>query len=201
MNGTISTPYRAPAVVATASAEPNHHDDNASNNEDNHPANHPHRHHHQWCESTWLHHFQYTRLKIGKFVNNSKVQLFIVVLIAINALMMGVATFDFVKNDPDKLDAFEITDRVFLWIFTFELAAQFIYHGWRLFQDGWLVFDLVIIVTSWSAGEAQIVRAFRIFRALRLITRIAVMQNLILGELRCFMYSLLELRFRGTIFP
>jgi len=146
---------------------------------------HPHHHHVNRCyqeNPTWLHHYQYARLQIGNFVNHPHVQLFIVTLIAINALMMGIATFDIVKDNPDTQEAFEITDRVFLVIFTIELCMQFFFHGWRLLQDGWLIFDLIIIVTSWAFAELQIVRAFRIFRALRLITRIAVMQNLILGE-------------------
>jgi hypothetical protein len=45
-----------------------------------------------------------------------------------------------------------------------------------------LVFDLVIIVTSWTFSQVQIIRAFRIFRALRLITRVKVMKNLVLGK-------------------
>lgn len=53
-----------------------------------------------------------------------------------------------------------------------------------LLQDGWLIFDTIIVVSSWSMEEVQIVRAFRIFRALRLITRIQVMQNLILGAFK-----------------
>jgi hypothetical protein len=70
---------------------------------------------------------------------------------------------------------------IFLSIFTVELGLQFIYYGWRLFFDGWLVFDLVIIVLSWALQGGQIARAFRIFRALRLITRIAVLRNLVIG--------------------
>ena len=56
---------------------------------------------------------------------------------------------------------------------------QFIYHGFRLFLDGWLVFDFIIILLSWAFASAQIIRAFRIFRALRLITRVEVMRNLV----------------------
>ena len=163
-------------------------DDNDDNNDPHHPATDAHPRQHsspQGCGGTGVHHLHYARRQVGAFVNHPTVQLFIVVLISINALMMGVATFEFVKNDPDMANAFEITDQVFLIIFTVELCAQFIFHGWRLFQDGWLVFDTIIIVTSWSSGEAQIIRAFRIFRALRLITRIAVMQNLVLGEENC----------------
>ena len=155
-------------------------DDNDDDGDEDHTAHRtPNRAAHR---GPCIDNVQYARLKVGESVNNANVQLFIVALITTNALMMGVATFDFVKNDPSVSNAFEITDQVFLIVFTVELCAQFIFHGWRLFQDGWLIFDTIIIVTSWSAGEAQIIRAFRIFRALRLITRVHVMQNLILGK-------------------
>jgi uncharacterized membrane protein YphA (DoxX/SURF4 family) len=125
--------------------------------------------------------FQAFRYLSGTFVNSEKVQLFIVSLIAINALMMGIATFDFVREDPSVNNAFEIVDQIFLIIFTIELAMQFAYHGWRLLLDGWLCFDLIVIAMSWSFSSVQIIRAFRIFRALRLITRIKVMKNLVLA--------------------
>lgn len=108
-------------------------------------------------------------------------QFFIVILIAVNAIMMGVGTFDFVTDNPEVDEAFETTDKVFLIIFTIELCMQFVFHGWRLLLDGWLVFDLVVIAMSWSFSQVQIIRAFRIFRALRLITRIEVMKNLVLA--------------------
>jgi hypothetical protein len=126
--------------------------------------------------------FQHFRYYCGMIVNAKRVQLFIVMLIAINAIMMGIGTFDFVTENPTVDHAFEEVDRVFLIIFTIELAMQAFYHGWKLLLDGWLVFDLVIIVTSWSFAQVQIIRAFRIFRALRLITRVKVMKNLVLGK-------------------
>jgi uncharacterized membrane protein YphA (DoxX/SURF4 family) len=122
------------------------------------------------------------RRKCGEAVNHPRVQVSIVALIAINALMMGIGTFGFIKDYPDRERAFELTDRVFLTIFTVELFVQFLYRGPMLVTDGWLVFDLVIIVTSWAFAELQIIRAFRIFRALRLVTRVQVMQNLVIGK-------------------
>lgn len=126
--------------------------------------------------------FNQFRYRCGSIVNNEHVQLVIVMLIAVNAIMMGVATFDFVTENPQVDQAFEVTDQVFLIIFTIELSLQFIFHGWRLLLDGWLVFDLIVIAMSWTFAEVQIIRAFRIFRALRLITRIEVMKNLVLGK-------------------
>jgi Ion transport protein len=128
-------------------------------------------------ESQW----QQLRLKCGELVNHTHTQFLIVALIAVNALMMGISTFSFVKDDPGNSRAFDITDNLFLVIFTVELAMQFVFRGWKLITDGWLVFDLIVIVTSWGFSELQIIRAFRIFRALRLITRIQVMQNLVVG--------------------
>jgi hypothetical protein len=135
-----------------------------------------------WYRETrdWVNNMRY---RCGMIVNNKHVQTLIVVMISINAIMMGLATFDFVKKDPVLSHRFEVVDQVFLIIFTVELGMQFIYHGFRLLLDGWLVFDLVIILVSWSFSQIQIVRAFRIFRALRLVTRIKIMKNLILGTL------------------
>lgn len=115
----------------------------------------------------------------GKIVNNTRVQFAIISLIAVNAIMLGIATFPFVKDNPDIRHKFEVTDKVFLVLFTVELGMQFIYNGIHLFLDGWLIFDFIIIVSSWAFEEIQIVRAFRIFRAFRLITRVQVLQNLV----------------------
>jgi hypothetical protein len=123
------------------------------------------------------------RFNCGMLVNNGHVQFFIILLICINGIMMGIGTFAFVKENERTEKIFDYVDQTFLCIFTAELGFQFIYHGWRLILDGWLCFDLIIIVTSWSFSSVQIIRAFRIFRALRLVTRIKIMKNLILGKL------------------
>lgn len=119
------------------------------------------------------------RLTCGKTINNEYVQLGMIGLIILNAVFMGVATFDFVSNSPAIGEKFKKIDTAFLSVFTIELSMQFIYYGWRLVQDAWLVFDLVIISLSWGLEGLQIIRAFRIFRAFRLITRIKVLRDLV----------------------
>mmetsp|Transcript_781 Transcript_781/g.1226 ORF Transcript_781/g.1226 Transcript_781/m.1226 type:complete len:562 (+) Transcript_781:2-1687(+) len=121
------------------------------------------------------------RLFAGKVVNDERMQLFIVILIAINAIMLGLGTFKFVQDDETTLAIFEGIDKFFLVLFTVELGLQFLYRGWTLIKDAWLLFDLFIITLSWVFSNVQIIRAFRIFRALRLVTRIKVMKNLILA--------------------
>mmetsp|Transcript_4257 Transcript_4257/g.9637 ORF Transcript_4257/g.9637 Transcript_4257/m.9637 type:complete len:404 (-) Transcript_4257:239-1450(-) len=119
------------------------------------------------------------RRRCGAVVNDNRCQIFIVLLIVINAIMMGIGTFDFVTDNPHLNEAFEKVDQAFLIIFTVELGMQFIYRGLNLFRDGWLVFDFVIIVFSWAFASIQIIRAFRIFRAFRLVTRIETLRKLV----------------------
>ena len=85
---------------------------------------------------------------------------------------MGIATFDFISTNQTLYTIFESIDRLFLIIFTIELCMQFVYLGFiQLFHDGWLVFDFVIIILSWMSESMQVVRAFRILRASRIIMR------------------------------
>jgi len=124
---------------------------------------------------------QLKRYRAGLIVYDKYVQKLVVLLIALNAIVMGIDTFQFVHHNPGVANAFDKIDMAFLIVFTIELGMQFIFHGVNLLRDGWLVFDLVVITTSWAVTELWIVRAFRIFRAFRLITHIKLMKNLIMG--------------------
>lgn len=126
-----------------------------------------------------LRHTSAFRRKCGATVNHPWTQVFIVLLIVVNAIMIGIGTFDFVTENVRIDDIFQKVDRAFLIIFTIELVMQFVYRGLHLFTDGWLVFDFIIIVMSWAFESVQIIRAFRIFRALRLVTRIETLRDLV----------------------
>jgi Ion transport protein len=117
----------------------------------------------------------------GRIVNDPKVELFIILLIVVNAIVMGVETCTFVTDSPSVTQAFEVADKAFLIVFTIESALQFIYHGIHLFSDGWLLFDFIVVVLSWSLESLQVVRAFRIFRCIRLIARLEVLKNLVIS--------------------
>jgi Ion transport protein len=115
----------------------------------------------------------------GTVVNHPRVQLAMVALISLNAVLMGVATFDFVTENQSVAEIFEVVDQTFLIIFTIELGLHLIHLGLKLFLDGWLVFDFTVILLSWSFATMQVIRAFRILRSLRLLTRVKVLKNLI----------------------
>jgi hypothetical protein len=83
--------------------------------------------------------FNKLRYKCGAIVNNEDVQFFVVLLIFVNAVTMGIATFDFITENPARDQAFERVDMAFLIIFTIELAMQFIFimGGGYSWMDGW----------------------------------------------------------------
>jgi hypothetical protein len=107
------------------------------------------------------------RLFCGAIVNHPWVQQFIIFLTVVNAVMLGVATYDFVKESSTLNLAFETTDMIILIIFTVELVMQLLFHGHTFIKDGWLVFDFVIVIVSWSAASLQ---ALRIVRVLKLVS-------------------------------
>lgn len=122
---------------------------------------------------------KHVRQPIGSVLSSVNFQVFIVWLIVINSITMGIETFDFVALNPTLNYAFGLSDQIFLGIFTVELFFQFIFHGFHLFLDGWLLFDAGIVILSWSLQSMQVVRSFRIFRAFRLITRLKILKNLV----------------------
>ena len=120
--------------------------------------------------------------RIRQLLNPQPFNNFILLLIIINAIMMGVATFPFVKNNNDIQHIFELVDYILLIIFTLECSMQLIHHGPRNFcNDGFRIFDLLIVILSWAMEGTQVIRAFRIFRASRLIARSTTMRNLVLA--------------------
>jgi len=115
----------------------------------------------------------------GKIVNDERFQVFIVFLIILNAALMGIGTYDFVEDNPKVQHAFDTADLAFLIVFTIESGLQLLYHGYMLFYDGWLVFDLFVVLLSWSLDSVQIFRAIRVFRAFRLVARLDVLKELV----------------------
>lgn len=115
----------------------------------------------------------------GAVVNHSLVQAAALICIVLNAFMMGIATFPFVYSNPSLSKAFEKSDLIFLTIFSVESGMQLIYHGIYLFLDGWLAFDLLLVMFSWAFSPFTILRSFRIVRVLRLLNRVQNIRDLV----------------------
>jgi hypothetical protein len=70
-----------------------------------------------------------SRLFVGKIVNHEYVQISIIVLILINALMMGIGTMTWVTENTKINNVFTKIDRGCLVIFTIEVSMQLYYLG------------------------------------------------------------------------
>jgi hypothetical protein len=66
--------------------------------------------------------YHHGKTNLGKFLQ--LIDPFIIVLIAVNALMMGIGTFDFVEDNQKVNDTFELVDQIFLIIFTIEVTLN-----------------------------------------------------------------------------
>jgi hypothetical protein len=115
----------------------------------------------------------------GQFINYIPVQNFILLLIMINGIIMGIATFDFISKDDDKKKLLESIDLGFLIIFTIESGLQIFHEGKKIIHDGWTLFDVIVILTCWLGNKLSVLRTLRSFRSVRVFRRIPDLRILI----------------------
>lgn len=133
-------------------------------------------------ESTATERISWIQQKCGEIVDDERTQLFILILISLNSIMYGAETYPEVKASPVAVKGFETVDMIILVIFTIESLLQIAFNGFRrFFKDGWLVFDLIIVMISWLSVEIDDLRAFRVFRAFKLVTRVSSLRKVVVA--------------------
>jgi voltage-gated sodium channel len=102
-------------------------------------------------------------------------------LIIVNAIVMGVMTFDFVTTNPVLSTQFETCDLAILIVFTIDFILQLIYLGWMLLTDNWCVFDGVLVISSWAfmGTSVKALRTLRIVRIFALISRLESLRTVL----------------------
>ena len=112
------------------------------------------------------------RKKVGNFIDNDRTQLAIVILILLNALFMGLETFQQWREAMGMLVI--ILDHFFVLIFLLEVLLKIFAHGFSFFSSGWNIFDFAIVLSSLIPGNGVLscLRVLRIFRTARLFARI-----------------------------
>ena len=104
---------------------------------------------------------------------------FITAVIIINAFTLGLET------SPNIISKYglilSLVDKIALTIFTLELMGKLLVYRFNFFKDGWNVFDFIIVVISLipASGPFSVLRAFRIFRTLRLLSIVPSMRRII----------------------
>ena len=121
--------------------------------------------------------------KIQRFIEGAWFQNSIIVLIVINAIILGLETSDFVMESYGT--ALKIIDAIILNIFVLELALRLYVHRLRFFTKPWSIFDLIVVgVALVPTSEAfAALRALRVLRVLRLISAVPAMRKVIEGLL------------------
>jgi voltage-gated sodium channel len=110
------------------------------------------------------------RQALGAWVEAPPVQNFIIVLIVINAVILGLETSPAVMAyaGPTLL----ALDKLILAVFVVEIAIKLFAQGASFFRRGWNVFDFLVVGIALvpASGPLAILRALRILRVLRLLS-------------------------------
>jgi voltage-gated sodium channel len=110
----------------------------------------------------------FTNLK--KFVEAPWFNRIVMVLIVINAMILGMETYTpIMKEFGTKLKAI---DHFILWIFVVELILRLAAYRLSFFRDPWSIFDTAVVAIAFiPSNEAfAVLRAMRVLRVLRLIS-------------------------------
>lgn len=114
-----------------------------------------------------------------RVAESSRFQLFIFGVILVNAVVLGLETYDTIERDAGQ--ALEIVNDVCLGIFVVEIAIRIAAHGRRpqdYFKSGWNVFDFVVIGGALLPGLRENATALRLLRLLRIVRVISIFPDL-----------------------
>ncbi len=162
------------------------------------------------------------RGRLRAMIEDPRFQWVITVLIAINAVTLGLETSTFAMIHAGWVIA--VLDKVILGVFVLEIALKMIAWSGQLlqtvsfFRRGWNVFDFVIVGIALlpSAGALSVLRALRILRALRLVSIVPAMRKVVqalltsipgvssimmLMVLVFYIFAVIATRLYGTAFP
>ena len=133
---------------------------------------------------TTIQHSAPWRNKIEHFVNLPVVQHTLVVLIVLNAAILGIETnLDVMRDWGHELF---LLDHAILAVFIVELVLLIMARGLSFFKDPWSVFDFVVVSIALipSSGSLSVLRGLRVLRVLRLINKIESMRKVVSGLLK-----------------
>ena len=116
---------------------------------------------------------------LKNIIENKYFITFITSVIIINAITLGLETSPNIKTEYGVI--LSLIDKLALTIFTIELLAKIAVYKLRFFKDGWNIFDFLIVAVSLipASGPFSVLRAFRIFRTLRLLSIVPSMKRII----------------------
>jgi len=123
------------------------------------------------------------RAKLRQILSSGRFEKAILLLIVINAIMLGLET------DAGMRTAFspymEQLDKIILAIFVAEITLRVFAFGRNFWRDPWSIFDFLVVGITLipATGNLSVLRAFRILRALRIVSGVPSMRRVVSGLL------------------
>ena len=119
------------------------------------------------------------RQRLRNWVECARFQTAIVVLIVLNAVLLGLETWPAAMAAAG--DLIIAIDRAILGFFVVELIARFYVHRLAFWRDPWSVFDFLVVAIALipASGPFAVLRALRVLRVLRLLTMMPSMRRVV----------------------
>jgi len=119
------------------------------------------------------------RIHIKAFIEQPRVQNSIIVLILINALLLGLETSAAVMSAVGPL--LIALDKLILAVFVVEISLRLYVYGHAFWRDPWSLFDFTVVAIALipASGPFAVLRALRVLRVLRLLTMVPSMRRVV----------------------
>nr|WP_084477910.1 ion transporter [Nocardia jejuensis] len=130
-----------------------------------------------WCRIRRISVLQ--RERVRNLVDSPRFQKFIIAIILLNALSLGAETSDSLMSAAGGVISF--VDTAALMIFVVEMLLKLYAYRLAYFRDPWNCFDFAVVGVALlpSSGGLSVLRAFRILRALRLVSATPSMRKVV----------------------
>lgn len=117
--------------------------------------------------------------QLRTIAHSARFQSFITLVIVFAGILVGAETYPGLMARHGTF--LHLLDQVVLWIFVAEIVIKIGAEGnkpWRYFQDGWNVFDFVIVAAAFLPVGAQYVTVLRLARLLRVLRLVRALPKL-----------------------
>lgn len=120
-----------------------------------------------------------TRSRLKQLIERPAVQRGILLLIVINAAILGMQTSPALVANWGEL--LRVLDMLILGVFVVEIAARIYVHRAAFFRDPWSLFDFTVVAIALvpASGPFSVLRALRVLRVMRMVTMVPSMRRVV----------------------
>lgn len=119
------------------------------------------------------------RLRLAEWVESACIQHVVIVVILINAVVLGLETDRAVMASWGGL--LVAVDKLCLVVFLVEIGAKLLAYRGHFFRSGWNVFDFLVVGIALvpGAGPWAVLRSLRVLRVMRLLTVVPALRKVV----------------------